>query len=164
GPVAGAVPEPPRADVGWHLALGAGFAALFGSAGFLAQGRSVRPVAPILWAACAVFTPLAMLAALFYRIAAFEPSIPFAASGLALALLFAFATESLDRRPARPGIAAAGALFATGAVAALALALTMAIEKGWLTIGLALIVLGIAWVAQQRPWPVLRILAAVIGM
>jgi uncharacterized membrane protein len=164
GPVAGAVPEPPQADVGWHLALGAGFAALFGGAGFLAQGRSVRPLAPILWAASAVFTPLAILAALFYRIARFEPSIPFAMIGLALAALFAFATEKLDRRGPRPGLAAAGALFATGAVAALALALTMALEKGWLTIGLALMVPGVAWVAQQRPWPVLRALTAVVGV
>jgi uncharacterized membrane protein len=164
GPVAGVVPEPPQADVGWHLALGAGFAALFGGAGFLAQGRSVRPVAPILWAACAVFTPLAVLAALFYRIARFEPSIPFATTGLVLAALFALATETLDRRAARPGLAAAGALFATGSVAALALALTMALEKGWLTIGLALMVPGVAWVAKQRPWPVLRALAAVVGV
>ena len=64
----------------------------------------------------------------------------------------------------RPGLAAAGALFATGAVAALALALTMALEKGWLTIALALMVPGIAWVADKRPLPALRVLAAVVGM
>src|SRR5262249_31572366 len=107
---------------------------------------------------------LAILAALYYRIAAFEPSIPFASAGLALAALFAVATEKLDRRAPRPGLAAAGALFATGSVAALALAFTMALERGWLTIALALMVPGVAWVAQQRPWPVLRVLAAVIGV
>ena len=59
GPVAGAVPDPELARTGWHLALGIGFAALFGVTGFLAQGRSERPTIPLLWSAAAVFTPLA---------------------------------------------------------------------------------------------------------
>ena len=59
-------------------------------------------------------------------------------------------------------MAAACAIFATGAVAALALALTMALEKGWLTIALALMVPGIAFVADKRPLPALRILCAVL--
>jgi uncharacterized membrane protein len=163
GPVAGAVPEPPKADVGWHLVLATGFALLFGAAGYRAQGRSQRPIVPMLWSASAVFTPIAVLAALYYRIARFEPSIPFAATALLLGVLYALATERLDRRAPRPGLAAAGALFATGAVAALALALTMALEKGWLTVALALMVPGIAWVADKRPLPALRMLAAAVG-
>ena len=47
GPVAGAVPEPAQANVGWHLVLGVGFAALFGSAGYLAQGRSERAIVTV---------------------------------------------------------------------------------------------------------------------
>jgi uncharacterized membrane protein len=163
GPVAGAVPEPPKADVGSHIVLAAAFALLFGVTGYLAQGRSQRPIAPMLWSAAAVFTPIAMLAALYYRIAKFEPSIPFAAGALLLSALYALAVELQDRRPPRPGLAAAGALFATGSVGALALALTMALEKGWLTIALALMVPGIAWVAQKRPLPALRVLAAAIA-
>jgi len=163
GPVAGAVPEPPKADVGWHLVLATSFALLFGVAGYRAQGRSERPIVPMLWSASAVFTPIAILAALYYRIAKLEPSIPFAASALLLSVLYALATEQLDRRAPRPGLAAAGALFATGAVAALALALTMALEKGWLTVALALMVPGIAWVSDRRPLPVLRALAAAVG-
>ena len=38
----------------------------------------------------------------------------------------------------------------------------MAFEKGYLTIALALMVPGIAWVAEKRPLPALRMLAAVI--
>jgi uncharacterized membrane protein len=162
GPVAGAVPEPDRSDYGWHLALGIGLAALFGVTGFVAQGRSPRPIVPILWSAAAVFAPLAILAALYYRIARFEPSVPFAAAALLLAALFALATETLGKRAPRPGIGAAQALFATGAIAALALALTMALEKGWLTVALALMVPGIAWVSLTRPLPALRVLAATI--
>jgi len=45
---AGQVPEPDGYLFGTHLVLGAGFAALFGAAGFLAQGRCERPLPPIL--------------------------------------------------------------------------------------------------------------------
>ena len=134
GPVAGAVPEPERAGYGWHLSLGIGFALLFGATGYFAQGRSQHPIVPMLWSASAVFTPIAILAALYYRTAEFAVSIPFSGTALLLAALFAVATESLGRRQPRPGLAAAGALFATGAIAALALSLTMALEKGWLTV------------------------------
>jgi uncharacterized membrane protein len=169
GPVAGAVPEPDRVEFGWHLVLATGFAVLFGGAGYLAQirplqGRSEQPLVPTLWAAAAVFVPIAILAALYYRIARFEPSLAFAAAAVLLSALYSFATETLDKRAPRPGIAAAGALFATGAVVALALALTMALEKGWLTIGLALMVPGIAWVADKRPLPALRVLVAAVGV
>jgi uncharacterized membrane protein len=51
-------------------------------------------------------------------------------------------------------------VFATGAVASLALALTFALEEGWLTVALSLMVPGIAWIAEQRPLPALRYLAA----
>jgi len=109
GPVAGAVPEPPKTNAGWHLVLGAAFALLFGGAGYLAHGRSERPLVPVLWSATAVFAPIAILAALYYRIARFEPSIPFAAAALLLSVLYAFATETLDKRAPRPGFPAASA-------------------------------------------------------
>jgi uncharacterized membrane protein len=143
-----------------HLVVGALFAAMFGATGFLAQGRSERSIGPTLWSAAAVFAPLAILVALYYRIAGFDRSVPFAGVALLLAVLFAFATETLGKREPRPGSAAAGAIFATGAVAALALALTMTLEKGWLTIALALMVPGIAWIADKRPFAPLRWLAA----
>ena len=81
-----------------------------------------------------------------------------------LSALYAFATETLDKHAPRPGLPAASAIFATGAVAALALALTLALERGWLTVALALMVPGIAWVADKRPLPALRVLAAAIGV
>jgi uncharacterized membrane protein len=162
GPTAGAIPDPQTVFYGTHLTLGAGLAALFGAAGFLAQGRSSRATVPMLWAASAVFVPLAILIALYYRIYKFEQSMPFAAIALLLAALFAIATEILSRREPRPGSAAAAAIFATGAVAGLALALTMALEKGWLTVALALMVPGVAWIADKRPLPALRILVGVL--
>src|SRR5262245_15853829 len=151
GLTAPAIPDPPRVDVTWHLVLGAAFAGMFGILGFLAQGRSQAAIIPMLWSASAVFAPIAILIALYYRIANFDRSIPFAGLALLLAALFAVATETLGRRAPRPGSAGSGAIFATGTVAALSLALTMALEKGWLTIALALMVPGVAWISLQRP-------------
>jgi uncharacterized membrane protein len=162
GPAAPAIPEPERYDYGSHLILAAGWAVLFGAGGFLAQGRSSRALVPMLWSAAAVFAPLAMLVALYYRIAQLDRSLPFAALALLVAAIFALATETLVKREPRPGAMAASAMFATGTLGALALALTFALEKGWLTIALALMVPGIAWVVEQRPLPWLRWLAAIM--
>jgi len=160
GPAAPAIAEPQRYDYGSHLLLATGWAALFGISGFLAQGRSTRALAPMLWSAAGVFAPLAMLIASYYRIAELDRSLPFAGLALLLAAIFAVATETLVQRQPRPGLMAASAMFATGALAALALALTFALEKGWLTIGLALMAPGAAWVSDKRPLPWLRWLAA----
>ncbi|MGB9365109.1 MAG: DUF2339 domain-containing protein, partial [Xanthobacteraceae bacterium] len=155
-------PGPNRALYGAHLALGFGFMALFAAAGFLAQGRSVKPLTPIIWAATAAAAPLAILIALYYRIYAFDRALPFAALALLIAVLFALATEMLTKREPRPGSASAAAIFATGSIAALALALTFALEKGWLTVALALMVPGTAWVAEKRPLPWLRWLCGML--
>src|SRR5262249_53324957 len=162
GPSAPGIQEPPRVDVTWHLVLGFLFSAMFGGAGFLAQGRSERAEIPMVWSASAVFAPLALLVALYFRIDNFDRSIPFDGIALLVAALFHFATEALVKRPPRPGIAASSAIFATGAVAALALALTMMLERGWLTIALALMVPGVAWVSLERPLPALRVLVGVL--
>jgi uncharacterized membrane protein len=47
GPTAPAIPEPERFAYGSHFVLAAGWAAMFGVAGFLAQGRSTRALVPI---------------------------------------------------------------------------------------------------------------------
>jgi uncharacterized membrane protein len=147
GVTRGAIPDPPTRS-GLHLALGAAFAALFGLTGYAAQneriGRPENPTVPLVWSATAVVTPIAILIALYWRIAEFDRSIPFAALALVIAALYSYATELLNKRAPRPGLAGSAAVFATGAVAALALALTFALDKGWLTVALALMVPGIA--------------------
>ena len=67
------------------------------------------------------------------------------------------------KRDDRPGLPISIALFATGTLGALALALTFALEKGWLTIALALMSMGTAWISMQRPIPFLRSLAAILA-
>ena len=111
-----------------------------------------------------VFTPLALLVALYARIAHLDRSIPFAILAVLLAAAFAAATEHAQqaRRPRR-ACRPQSRCYATGTLAALALALTFALEKGWLTIALALMSLGTAWISLQRPIPFLRTLAAILA-
>jgi uncharacterized membrane protein len=163
GPLQGIGPSATDGSVSLHLISAAIFAAGFGVAGFLAQGRFAGPVIPVIWSAAAVFTPLALLVALYARIAHLDRSLPFAIIAVVLAAAFAAATEILSKREDRPGLQASVALFATGSLAALALALTFALEKGWLTIALALMSAGTAWISTQRPIAFLRTLAAILA-
>lgn len=157
------LPAVPRLEgLRLHLIFGAAIAVMFGAASYFAQGRVVHPYAAIIWAATGVLTPIITLVALNYGVTLFERSIPFAAIALLLAALFGIATETLNRRAFAPGSAAASAIFACGAVASLALALTFALERGWLTVALALMVPGIAYIADKRPLPMLRQLCIVL--
>lgn len=163
GSLPGVAPGATDGSVTLHLITAAGFGAAFGATGFLAQGRSVSAKIPVIWAAAGVFMPLALLIALYGRIAQLDRSIPFALLALAVAGAFAMATERLVKRAQRPGQAISIALFATGTLSALALALTFALEKGWLTIALALMSLATAWISMKRPIPFLRWLAAILA-
>jgi uncharacterized membrane protein len=163
GPLPGIGPAATDASVTMHLISAVIFAGGFGIAGFLAQGRFTNATIPVLWSAAAVFTPLALLIALYARIAHLDRSIPFAILAVLLAAAYGAATEILTKRDDRPGLPISIALFATGALGALALALTFALEKGWLTIALALMSLGTAWISLQRPIPFLRSLAAILA-
>lgn len=163
GPMPGVGPVATDSSVTLHLVMAALFAAGFGTAGFLAQGRSNSAIISVVWSAAGVATPIAILVALFARIAHLDRSIPFAILAVLLAAAFGAATEALTRRETRPGVAISAALFATGTLGALALALTFALEKGWLTIALALTSLGAAWISMQRSIPFLRWLAAIFA-
>jgi uncharacterized membrane protein len=163
GALPGIGPSATDGSVSLHMTTAAIFAVAFGVAGFLAQGRFGAARITVTWAAAAVFVPLALLIALYARIAHLDRSIPFAILAVILAAAFGAATENLARRDSRPGGVIATALFATGTLGALALALTFALEKGWLTIALALMSMGTAWISLQRPIPFLRALAAILA-
>ncbi len=163
GALPGIGPSATGTSVTLHLVVATIFALGFGSSGFLAQGRSTSAIIPVVWSAAGTFTPVALLVALYARIAHLDRSIPFAILAVLLAVAFAAATEILTRRDSRPGLAISIALFATGTLAALALALTFALEKGWLTIALALMSMGTAWISMRRPIPFLRTLAAILA-
>jgi uncharacterized membrane protein len=163
GAIPGIGPHATDGSVSLHLTSALIFAVGFGVAGFLAQGRSVSAIVPVVWSATAVFTPLALLVALYARIAYLNRSVPFAILAVILAAAFGIATELLNRREHRPGLPISVALFATGTLSALALALTFALDKGMLSIAIALMSLGTAWVSMQRPIPFLRSLAAILA-
>jgi len=163
GAMPGIGPSATDGSISLHLVTAAIFAAGFGVAGFLAQGRFNAAKVTVFWAACAVFTPLALLVALYARIAHLDRSIPFAIIAVLLAAAFGAATEMLTRREERPGLQIAIALFATGTLGALALAFTFSLEKGWLSIALALMSMGAAWISMQRPIPFMRALAAILA-
>jgi uncharacterized membrane protein len=162
GPFWGAPPTWTIVGRNQHLAFALGIAALFAGAGYLNQGRSNQPRFSMLWAACAVLTPIIILIAFYYSLASYGRSIPFALTALGLAAAFAAATYLLSKRDPARGVAEGCAIFATGAVAALALGLTFALERGWLTVALALMVPGIAWISHRQPVPMLRALCGVI--
>ena len=164
GPLPGIGPAATDGSVSLHLITAAIFAAGFGAAGFLAQGRSVSAIIPVVWSAAAVFTPLALLIALYARIAHLDRSIPFAILAVMLAAAYS------ARRPKCSPSATTGRdcrfrsrCSRPAALGALALALTFALEKGWLTIALALMSMGTAWISMQRPIPFLRSLAAILA-
>jgi uncharacterized membrane protein len=163
GALPGIGPHATDGSVSLHLTSAAIFAAGFGVAGFLAQGRSSSAILPVVWSAAAIFTPLALLIALYARIAHLDRSIPFAILAVLLAAGFGAATEILGKRDNRPGLQISIALFATGTLSALALALTFALDKGLLSIAIALMSLATAWISMQRPIPFLRSLAAILA-
>jgi uncharacterized membrane protein len=163
GALPGIGPHATDGSVSLHLTSAAIFAVGFGVAGFLAQGRSTSAIIPVVWSGAAIFTPLALLIALYARIAHLDRSIPFAILAVVLAAAFGAATEILGKRDNRPGLPISVALFATGTLSALALALTFALDKGMLSIAIALMSLGTAWISMQRPIPFLRSLAAILA-
>ncbi|MGI9382667.1 MAG: DUF2339 domain-containing protein, partial [Methyloligellaceae bacterium] len=139
------------------LVAGAAFGAAFAATGGLAALRSGSHPA---WTITSAAAPIAIFAYAYLRATRFEHSVPFGISAIVIAGLYAAATEVMHRRgddapwPWRSGV------YAVAAVAALALALTIMLEKGWLTIALALICPALAWISIRRPLPNLRYLAA----
>lgn len=143
--------------------LGIGLGLLFGLSGFLMQGRSGAARIATLWSATGAAAPILILIVLYARIAQFEHSLVFAAAAVALVAAFALATELLLKRDTRAGQQASVAIYATAALAALALGLTFALEKGWLTVALALMSPAAAFVSTKRPIPALRWLAGLLA-
>ncbi len=147
---------------------GTAFALLFGIGpaviGIWRRQREARTV--LVLAATSVVMPLAILAIVYGKVEGFVISPRFAALAMMLAASFGAATEAAHRLRSgrRPGLAGASAIYAIGALAALAFALTLLLERAWLTLALAALVAGIAWVYTFRPLPQLRWLAALAGI
>ncbi|MBB3018838.1 putative membrane protein [Microvirga lupini] len=118
------------------------------------------------YAGAATIGPLLTLVAAYWRVASLERSLSFALIAGGLALAFIAATRWLSRQdgadstPIRLGLGAA----ASAALAALALGLTFALDKGMLTVAFALTALGTAWVSERTALTALRYAVGAIGL
>jgi uncharacterized membrane protein len=161
GPMSDVLPEPAIVLSETPLLYALGIAAAFLVAGLAAQLRVTRAWPAIAWAGGAALVPLAVLAALYARLSDFERSLPFAGFALVLAAIYLVATEVLLKRGGR---SSGLGVIATAGLSALALAFTMAFEKGALTIALSLVSLAAAYVSTQRPLPLLRWVSAIAAL
>ncbi len=120
-----------------------------------------------LYAAAAVLGPIALLVVAWWRISNLDRSIPFALVAAVLALAYVGGATQLRRRFGEVGDNASRygyEAFAAGAIGALAAGLTMALDKGSLTVALALSALGAAWVTTREPLGLLRFAVGALGV
>jgi uncharacterized membrane protein len=161
----GRVPTPAALQAFSIFAFGA--AVVTGAACLHRLSRGHRLPQPVAawFAGAGVVGPLAILVIAYWRITAFDHSISFAVVAALLGLAFAGAVRWLMQQgepsdAMRLGLGAA----ASGALAALALGLTFALDKGMLTVAFALMALGTAWVADKTALPALRHAVAAVGI
>ncbi|WP_246776906.1 DUF2339 domain-containing protein [Microvirga sp. VF16] len=151
-----------------YLALALLLPAAIAGASLVRSARSPHlGVSTAAWyAGTAVIGPLLALIAAYWRVAEFERSLPFALVAGGLALAFIAAAGWLNRQPSSPENPIRLTLGATAsaALAALALGLTFALDKGMLTVAFALTALGTAWVADRIAIPALRYAVGTIGV
>jgi uncharacterized membrane protein len=113
-----------------------------------------------LWIYTSAITPIAIFAYAYLRATHFEQDIPFGIIGLVIAALYVGASDVMFRKGSDEVWGWRSGVYAAAAVVALALAFTILLEQGWLTIALALVCPGLGLVALKRPVPGLRYLAA----
>lgn len=151
-----------------YLTLAAALPLLIGAANLwrLARGRMLRLAIAVWYAGAASVGPLLVLVVAYWRVAAFERSLSFALIAGFLALFFLAATVWLRRQESETldsvklGVGAC----ASAALAALALGLVFALDKGILTVAFALAAFGTAWVAERTGIPALRYAVGAIGL
>jgi len=155
----GAVASPSDTPSGllWTGALlGAGYGAGSAAAFFSRRSNAV-------WPCLAAAVPLAIFIYSYWFATWAHSSANFALLGVGLAIAYAVAAENTLKSPVSALTDWGTAIFAAAAVSALALALAMVLEKGWLTVALAAMAPGLALIEQRRPVPVLRWLVAALA-
>ncbi|NOT72310.1 MAG: DUF2339 domain-containing protein [Hyphomicrobium sp.] len=138
-----------------------------GAALRLWRGSRLKDPTAALYGLAATVPPLLALVIAYLRVTQFDISIPFALGGAALACAFAAAAERFHRGDvaySSPAYNLASGVFAAAAIAALAFALTACLERGYLTVALALAALGTAYVATLRDIPLLRHAVTALGL
>jgi uncharacterized membrane protein len=132
------------------------------------RGRALPIQTVGLYTLAAVVTPLLALVVAYLRITQFDRSIPFALLAVALAGVFYVIADLFDRSsPLQTRTAATrliiGAL-ASGVAAAMALAFTMALDRGYLTVAFAVAAFTTAIFAVVDRIPMLRYVVVALGL
>ena len=165
----GGVGVPPMPDAVWGFLV---FAVLAAAAiAVAAWARLLRsPALPLLgsipWAVAGTLAPLAMLVLAWWRLRGFDESLPFglAAGAVAVAFLLATGTLRSGRDTGGPAAALGFEAFAAATLAALAIGLVMVLDRGALTVALALSALGAAVVTSREPVGSLRLAVGALGL
>lgn len=120
-----------------------------------------------IYAFAATVPPLLALVLAYLRVTQFDASVRFAVFGTVLAAAYAFLAERFERSEAASGASIAtrtgtGAL-ASAAIAAFAFALVVSLDRGYLTVAIALAALGTAYLASLKDVPLLRWAVVALG-
>ncbi|MBX3446369.1 MAG: DUF2339 domain-containing protein [Parvibaculaceae bacterium] len=137
-------------------------AVLFGAAGYLKvdKGEARRE-----WSIVSAFVPLVLFAVAYARTEQLEQSLPWAALAAALAIYHGAVTKRFAAREKSAALDFATAMFATATLGFAAVALGIAFRNEWLTIALALLVPGMAWIRSYLDVKALeRLSIAVAGI
>ncbi|GGC61943.1 DUF2339 domain-containing protein [Chelatococcus reniformis] len=161
-----AAPTQLPAAIGLYLAftVGLGLVLLAGPFWRLRRGRALTLPVAAPYVAAPLGGPMLLLVISYWRVTAFDTSVPFAAVAGVLALLLAFAAGVFKRETAgSPALALALGASAAGAVGALALGLTFMFAQGTLTVSFAVTALAAAWIARRSEIPALRYAVGALG-
>ena len=117
------------------------------------------------YAGTAALLPLLMLTLVYGRLTGFNSSLGLASAAVSLGGLLAFGAATflgVEAKSPTPAIKLGTGALAAAAIAALSLALVFALDRGYLTVALALAALGTAYMADLKKVPALRY--AVVGL
>ena len=132
------------------------FGLILGGGGFAVLWGARRPD---VWAAFSASSALLILVVVYWRVGRFEADLPWAGVALALAALALGAATLLARYRDQPGYDGALGVYAACCFAAIGLGTAIGLERAWLTVGLALQLPALAWVALNLRIVLLRNLA-----
>ena len=142
--------------------LAAAGVALVAASGLWARQPAQARIS-LIQAGVASVTPLAALALAWWRLGDAFPANVFAALAAGLGVAFVGAATLLKTRAGAPAYLGLGS-FAAAAIAALALALVFVLDRGMLTVALALAAAGTALVAARLQIRALRWCVAALGL
>lgn len=142
-------------------------AAAVAAAARLYRGRTLPATTAAFYALAATAPPLIALTLTYLRVTQFDHSVRFAVFGTVLAAIYAFVAEQFERteapdKPIAPRTGT-GAL-ASAAIAAFAFALVVSLDRGYLTVAVALAALGTAYLAALKNIPLLRWAVVALGV